>query len=221
MGGIVSRNKPGRQARVNRAASIAEIERTVAEVAKSVPQIQQALEEVAEDNMALTRAIKSVTDHQDSLRTEMCREIDRLRTDVASELLAQTLKQYCRELSPSVSALDRILATGDLSDAVTTRQHLESLATTLQAALLRMGIERIAIEAGRDLFDSKWHDCVHTCTAENSSFHGAVNGVVVFVQEPGYTVRGKLAQPAKVWVYKEQEQSATEAEKDTTCDITK
>jgi len=127
--------------RAAQVASIAEIQKSLADVGKSVPQLHHALEEVVEDNMALSRAVKGVSDSQESLRTDVCREIDRLRTDVAGELLSQALKQYCRELSPALNAVERMLADADLADAAMTRQHLESLAMTLQSALLRMGIE--------------------------------------------------------------------------------
>jgi molecular chaperone GrpE (heat shock protein) len=208
------------QERAAQAASIAEIQKSLADVGKSVPQIHHALEEVAEDNMALSRAIKGVSDHQESLRTDVCREIDRLRTDVAGELLSQALRHYCRELSPALSAVERMLADADLADAAVTRQHLESLAMTLQSALLRMGIERLDVAVGRDPFDSRVHDCVRTCTAEDSPIPDAARGVVVLVQEHGYVVHGKIAQPAKVWVQQAPHESG-QAERDTACDTTK
>lgn len=220
----MSRTKSERsQDRVDQAATIAEIQKGLADVGKSVPQIHHALEEVVEDNMALTRAIKGVSDNQESLRTDLVRELDRLRTDVAGELLSQSLRQYCRELSPALSAVERMLADADLADAVTTRQHLQSLAMTLGAALRRMGIDQLAIAVGQDPFDSRIHDCVRTCTAEDSPLPAAARGVVVFVQEPGYTVGGTLAQPAKVWVQQPAVETSLQAEagRETPCGTTK
>lgn len=180
--------------------TLAEMRSELADVAKSVPKIEHALEEVAEDNVALTRSIKAIGESQDSLRSAVCRELDMLRADVTGELLSQALKNYCRELAPVLGAIQRMVADADLSDAALTRQHLVGLATTLQASLSRMGIEQIPVAAGQDQFDSRLHDCVRICTASDSPVPGARHGDVVFVQEQGYLVRGKVALPAKVWV---------------------
>lgn len=209
------------QERANQAAQLAEIQKGLADVVKGVPGIHHALEEVVEDNMALTRSVKSVGDNQELLRAAVCRELDLLRTEVAGELLSHALKTYCRELTPVLSAVERMLTDADLGDEQTTRQHLESLATTFRAALVRMGIERLSVAAGQDHFDSRLHDCVRSCIPPDSPVPDAPHGVVVYVQEHGYAVRGKVAQAAKVWVQQRHEPKIAQPEKETdSCDTT-
>ena len=212
----------GAEDRAAQTAALAEIQKSLADMGKHVPELHTALEEVVEDNLALSRAVKGVSDSQESLRVDVCRELDRLRTDVTGELLAQTLRLCCRELAPVSNAVERMLASADFTDADMTRQHLQSLATTLEAAMLRLGIERLPIVVGQDQFNSRIHDCVRTCTRDDSPILDARHGAIVFVQEPGYTIGGTIAQPARVWVQQATEAaSAGAAEKDTSCDTTK
>lgn len=202
------RDRGGKNAQAaQRNAEAAEFRDRLAVVAGTVPQlpstlaqIKHALEEVVEDNVALTRSMKGISDSQDTLRAALVRELDLLRNEVASELQVQAVRQCCQELTPVLSALERLAGEGDLSDVDTTRQHLDSLATTMRAALGRIGLEPLPVVAGTDVFDSRVHDCVRTCTAADSPIPAAARGIVVHVQEPGYTVRGRTVRPARVWV---------------------
>jgi molecular chaperone GrpE (heat shock protein) len=219
----VSRNRPGPpRGRDSQPPPWApELQKSLAEVAKCVPQINLAIEEVAEDNVALARSVRSVSDGQETLRTALCRELDSLRADVTGELQSQALKGYCRELTPVLSAIERMLSDVDLLTVDTTRQHLESLATTFRAALHRMGIERMTVNAGVDPFDSLVHDCVRTCTPEDSPVPDAGHGIVVHVQEPGYAIRGRVVQAARVWVQLRREAPSGHAEGEgESCDTT-
>ena len=180
--------------------SLASVAGTVPQTQAALSQIHHALEEVVEDNVALTRLVKGVSDAQDTLRAAVCRELDLLRSEVGGELQVQAVRQCCQELSPVLSALERLVSDGDLSDAETTRQHLVSLAMTLRTGLGRLGIEQLPVTAGTDLFDSRVHDCVRRCSPVESPMPGAARGVIVHVQEPGYTVRGRTIRSAQVWV---------------------
>jgi molecular chaperone GrpE (heat shock protein) len=171
-------------------------------IAKKVPAIHRAVEEVAEDNVALLQAVKRSAESQETTRGMLLQEIGQLRGDIASELVANSLRAFCREFSPVLNALEGMLAEADFSDPQTTRQHVESLAATVQGALLRLGIERLSIAVGTDLFDSHVHDCVRVCTASDSPLPEAPSRTIVRIQEPGYSVHGRLAMPAKVWVQK-------------------
>ncbi len=169
---------------------------------KNIPEIHRVVEEVAEDNVTLLRAVKRSADEQEALRGALLQEFGRLRSEIANELVTHSLRTSCRELSPVLNALEGMLELADFSDTQTTRQHVESLALTLQAALGRLGIRRIAIAVGSDLFDSHSHDCVRVCTISDSPMPDAPARTIVRVQEHGYTVHGTLALPAKVWVQK-------------------
>jgi molecular chaperone GrpE (heat shock protein) len=179
-----------------------EVAGMIKDLAKTVPAIRQAVEEVAEDNIAVLQAIRRAGEGQESLRSLVVQEIAQLRNAVARELLAQSLRTYCREISPVLNALEGVLEEADFNDAATTRQHVESIAMTLASALSRMGIEPVPVTVGSDLFDSRTHECVRVCTAADSPIPDAVSRTIVRVQEPGYAVLGKLAVPAKVWVQK-------------------
>jgi molecular chaperone GrpE (heat shock protein) len=172
----------------------------VLELAKSVAAIHHAVEEVAEDNIALMQTVRRTADSQDALRALLLQEIGQLRSDLTGELAANALRNCCRELSPVLNALEGMLAGGDFSGAATTRQHVESLAMTMSAAFSRLGIERIVIVPGTDLFDSRIHDCVRVCSSSDSPIPAAPSRTIVRVIEAGYMVRGRLAMPAKVWV---------------------
>jgi molecular chaperone GrpE (heat shock protein) len=169
---------------------------------RAVPAIRHAVEEVAEDNVALMQTLTRAVEGQDALRGVLLQEIRQLRSDVGDEIAAQLLKGYCRELSPVLNALEAMLGMADFSDGATIRQHVESVASTLQAALGRMGIERIPIAVGTDLFNENVHDCVRACGTSDSPLPEAASRIIVRVQEPGYRVRGRIAVPAKVWVQK-------------------
>jgi molecular chaperone GrpE (heat shock protein) len=179
-----------------------DLARDISGMAKSLPAIHHAVEEVAEDNMAMLQAIKRASEGQDALRAAVVQEIAQLRSDLTGELISNTLRNVCSELSPVLNAMESMLAEADFADSSAMRLHMESLAMTLDAALRRMGIERIPVTVGSDLFDSQIHDCVKVCTPPDSPLPDAESRVIVWVQEWGYNVGGRLAKPAKVWVQK-------------------
>lgn len=195
-------NKRIAMKRAKQEAEGAGLSEQLASLVKSVPAIHHAVEEVAEDNVALMQAVKRASETQDALRTMVLQEIGQLRSDIAGELVAHAPRTYCRDLSPVLNALEGMLEGADFSDGTTIRQHVESLAMTLGAALGRMGIERIPVVVGTDLFDSRIHECVRVCAPTDSPLPGAESRTIVRVQEPGYLVRGRIAMPAKVWVQK-------------------
>ncbi len=186
----------------------------IASLVKTFPSLHHAVEEVAEDNIALVQAIRRVAENQETQRTVLLQEIDRLRAGITTELVAHSLKNACRELSPVLNALEGMLDLGDFSDAAVTRQHVESVAATLKSALGRIGIEPVPIVVGTDLFDSRIHECVSARTASDSPFPEAADRTIVKVVEPGYTVQGRLALPAKVWVQKLEMQESKQQEKE-------
>jgi molecular chaperone GrpE (heat shock protein) len=161
----------------------------------------------------MMQAIKRAADGQEAIRTAVLQEIGQLRSDVAGELTAQSLRSSCRDLSSVLAALEDMLERADFSDGATIRQHVESLALTLGSAMSRMGIDRMPIIAGTDLFDSRIHECVRVCGHSDSPFPAAPSRTIVRVQEPGFLVRGRVAMPAKVWVQKT-ELNKIEPEKD-------
>jgi molecular chaperone GrpE (heat shock protein) len=105
-------------------------------------------------------------------------------------------------LSPVVAVLEDMVSHADFSDGATLRGHIESLAMTVNSALTRMGIERMPVVAGSDLFDSRMHSCVRVCAPEDSPFPSAPTRTIVRVQSPGFLIRGNVVQPAQVWVQK-------------------
>jgi molecular chaperone GrpE (heat shock protein) len=180
----------------------AALRRELAEIGKSILAFYNTAEELAEDYIALRQTVKKIADAQESVRLVMLQEICELRSQVSGELTAHFLRNCCRELAPVLNALQSMLAESDFSDPQTIRQHVESLAITLGAAFGRMGLERIPITVGTDLFDSQMHDCVRICTPLDSPFPEAPSRTIVRIQEPGYTIQNRPAIPARVWVQK-------------------
>jgi len=178
----------------------------LAEIGKSIPALRHAVEEVAEDNMALMQAVKRTTEGQEALRAFILQELGDLRSDISRELVAHSLRNCCREFSPVLNALESMMAEADFSDHQTTRQHIASMVATMGAAFSRMGIERIPITVGSDLFDSRIHECARVCTPTDSPFPEVAARTIVRVQEPGYTIQGRFTVPAKVWVQKVEKQ---------------
>jgi molecular chaperone GrpE (heat shock protein) len=174
----------------------------LANTAKHIEGIQHAVNEVAEDNMALSGAVNRIGAGQESMRTLIVQEIDRVRSDLAGKLVADVSRRSCRELAPVVDALQRMLAEANFEDAETTRRHVASVVMTLEGAMRRMGIERLPIVEGRDLFDSRLHECVGICTEADSPHPDAPTRTIVRVEAAGYLVDGQLSVPAKVWVQK-------------------
>lgn len=190
-----------KQAQQKRTQAAEEMRKQVAEIAKTtLPQLQKDLEEVADDNMSLLSAVKGLREGQASLKSGVARELARLSDELASASLYRTLIGYCRDLAPVQNAIERMLDSADFSDGDTTRKHVESFALTLRSVLERMGFEQMAIVVGEDAFDSKVHDCVRTCSEEDTPFPEAAPGTVVKVEENGYTLTGKTVLPARVWV---------------------
>lgn len=188
--------------RVLQADESAAMRKELAEIGKSVLTVCGAVEELAEDYIALRRDVKKTADVQEAFRLVMLQEIGELRSQVSRELTTHFLRNCCREFSPVLNALERMLAEGNFADSQTIQQHVESLAITLAAAFGRIGLERIPITAGTDLFDSRIHECVRVCTSSDSPFPEAPSRTIVRVQEPGYTIQDRLAVPARVWVQK-------------------
>ena len=180
----------------------------------SISALQHGVEEIGEDNMRVLQGMRRAAEGQESLRSLMLEEFGRVRADIGSELSIQFLMACCREISPVLNALEGMLAGADFSDADTTRGHVESLAIGLMAAFERMGIERIPVAVGTDVYNSRLHDCVRVCTRADSPFPEAGSCTIVRLLEQGYTIRGRVVSPAKVWVQKAETED-TETEKET------
>jgi molecular chaperone GrpE (heat shock protein) len=197
-----------RAARKTREASlVADLNDRLAQAAREILSLRKMVDEVAEDNMALMEAVKRVAEGQDAARSAVVRELDLLRSQIAAELRFQWLRGCCREMAPVRSALERIAAGADYSNAEGMRQHMDSLALSLEGVFRRIGIEQMPVLVGEELFDSSIHDCVKVCRGADSPVPGAAARTVVFVEEHGYLVDGRVAVPAKVWVQKNEEQN--------------
>jgi len=173
---------------------------SLAETSKRVGEIKRTVDEVAEDNMALLEAVRRSNEGQDAFRASLLQDMDKLRTAFAGELVFHSLRNCCRELAPVVSALERMMDGADFSDAESVKQHVASFAASMEGVLKRMGIERIAVNVGTDLFDARVHECVRVCTPADSPHPEAPAKTIVRIDEHGYLVQGRLAMPARVWV---------------------
>ncbi len=187
----------------------------VAETAKKIDEIKSALggiksgiDEVAEDNMAVLEAVRRASEAEEAFRSTLLKELDKLRAGLSGELYFHALRSTCRELGSVLSALERMLKAADFSDIETTRQHVASFATSLEGALRRLGIERLPVAEGADLFDARFHECVKVCPPAESPFPEAPPRTIVRVEENGYLVQGRPAVPARVWVQQETETAA-------------
>lgn len=183
-------------------ALLAGLNTAVAEAAKQIGAVHRTVNELAEDNMALLQSLKRSVDGQDTLRTAVVQVVDQTRQQLSGELQFQWLRNCCRELAPVLQAMERMLGADGFADPASTKQHVSSLAITLDGVFRRLGIERMPVREGQDAFDSNLHECIKVCTPADSPIPGAASRTVVFVQEPGYLVQGRLAVPAKVWVQK-------------------
>lgn len=179
---------------------LSDLNGSLAETSKRVGEIKRTVDEVAEDNMALLEAVRRAAEGQESFRASVVQEMDMLRAGLAGELVFHSLRNCCRELAPVVSALERMLAGADFSDAESIRQHVGSFAAGMEGVLKRMGMERIAVSVGTDQFDGRIHECVRVCTPADSPLPDAPPKTIVRVDEHGYLVQGRLAMAAKVWV---------------------
>ncbi len=158
--------------------------------------------EVAEDNMALLESAKRCADAQEGIRTAVVREADRLREQIFGELQFEILRNACKEFIPILHATKRILADADFANAEEMQRHIESLALALDGVLMRLGIERLEVREGIDLFNVNCHECIKTCGDEDSPLPHAPHRAIVRVEEPGYAIKGRLVMPARVWVQK-------------------
>src|SRR6185503_5196359 len=89
------------------------------------------LEELAEDNTAMVGSISNVIKGQETLRSDLFREIDLLRNDFAGALTYRVLKDLCRELVMPLAAMEAMLEQADFADGKTIRGHVDSLVITL------------------------------------------------------------------------------------------
>ena len=169
---------------------------------------RQMVAEVVEDNMALLEAVKRSAEGHEGVRETVVREADRLREQVSGELQFQIVQNTCREIIPILHAIKRMAAGADFTDPEAVRQHVESFASTLDGALRRLGINRLEVHEGIDLFDATFHECVKVCIGADSPMPDAPHRAIVRVEEVGYTINGRLAMPARVWVQKKEEDTA-------------
>jgi molecular chaperone GrpE len=162
--------------------------------------ILQLLEEIAEDNMAVVESLNRVREAQDTLRSDVTREIEQLRDEWTSALTFRALNDICGELIPPLTAMETMLQQAEFADAQTVVGHVDSLAFTLRNILRRMGAEKISVSPGEEVFDPAIHLCVRLLAPEESPFPGALPRTVVRVVEDGYTLGGRVLSPAKVEV---------------------
>lgn len=200
---------PGKKRkREQKRSRLEEVGQQLAEALQQVAAMRQMMAEVVEDNMALLEAAKRNTEGQMAVRATVVREVDRLREDVSGELRFQIMRNVCKEIIPVLHAIRRMAATADFTAADVTRQHVESIALTLDGTLGRIGIDRHEVKEGVDVFNPHLHECVKVCGAGESPLPDAPPRTIVRVEEPGYSVHGKLAFPARVWVQKAGEETA-------------
>lgn len=172
--------------------------------AKYLQEMAELLEEVAEDNTTLVSNMNRVLENQESLRSDVFREFGLLRQELVGSLRYQALKDICREIATPLGAMETMLEQADFSDAETTRSHVNSLVITLQNILSQMGVEKISINPGSDLFDPHYHKCVGLCLPGDSPFPDAPQHTIVRIIEDGYLLSGYMLSPAKVEVQSEQ-----------------
>ncbi len=172
----------------------------VASNAENLGFIRHGVEELTEDNVHILDAITRLHKEQGLTRSTFLQEIGKLRDAISDELALLTLRNICMELTPLLNVLERMLQSADLQDADKTRDHLFSFSQAFERALQRTGIDRLPVVAGKDLFNPHFHDCVKVCKPEESPFPEAPPKTIVFIEENGYTLRGRLALPARVWV---------------------
>ena len=161
------------------------------------------IEEIAEDNTALAGSLNNMLVVQETLRSDLMREIGLLRDDFAGALIFRVLKDLCNELIMPLSAMEAMLEQADFSDTRAVRGHVESLVITLNSVLGRMGAEKVSIAVGEELFDPSRHRCVRMLAPEASPFPGAPPRTIVRVVEDGYILAGRSLSPAAVEVQSE------------------
>lgn len=187
---------------------LADVGQSVAHALQQITATRQMVAEVVEDNMALLEAVKRNAENQEGMRATIVREIDHLREQVYAELQFQILKNACKEMVPVLHAIRRMASDGDFSDTEVTRQHVESLASTLDSALRRLGIARLEVCEGVDVFNENLHECIKVCDGRDSPLPDAPHRAIVCVEESGYAINGRLAMPARVWVQRKEDETS-------------
>lgn len=167
------------------------------------------LEEIAEDNTAVIGSLNHLRTAQNTLRTDLVREMGLLRDDFAGALIYRVLKDLCNELIMPLSAMESMLQNADFADTQTIRGHIEGMVITLRCVLSRIGAEIIPIAIGEELFDSSRHYCVGMLTPEVSPFPSTPPRTIVRIVENGYTLAGRVLLPAKVEVQAEKSNGMT------------
>jgi molecular chaperone GrpE (heat shock protein) len=161
-------------------------------------QISKLLEEVVDDNTAVVASMNRLSQVQESLGSDVAREISALRTELTGALNYRTLKDLCTELIGPLAAMEAMLDVADFSDTEAIAGHVRSLSVTLRGVLDRMGAEKVVIALGDDLFDPNRHRCVGVLDPEDSPFPVAAPRTVVRVVEDGYLLDHRLLTPATV-----------------------
>jgi molecular chaperone GrpE len=167
--------------------------------------ISQLLEELVEDNTAVAGSLSRVIETQETLRSDLVREMAQLREEFAGALSYRVLKDLCGELIRPLGAMEAMLEGADFTDAATIRGHVTSLVVTLRSVLSRMGAEKISVAPGEAVFDPNRHRCVRLLAPEESPFPSVPPRTVVRVVEDGYTLAGRLLIPAHVEVQAEKQ----------------
>lgn len=171
---------------------------------QQLQEMTELLEEIVQDNTAMVGNFNRVLENQEGLRSDVFREFGLLRQEIVGSLRYQALKDICREISAPLAAMETMLDQADFADAKTIRDHVNSLVVTLQNLLSQMGVEKIPIIPGNDLFDPNYHKCISLRTPSESPFPDAPKNTIVRILEDGYMLSGYLMSAAKVEVQSEQ-----------------
>jgi molecular chaperone GrpE (heat shock protein) len=169
-------------------------------VDERLEQMEKLLEELAEDNSAVIGTLSQLSEASRALKTSLAAEMDRLREDLAANLLHRALKDLCREMMPVLSATERFVSEHEGSGDEAWRMHVAGIALALKHSLGRFGVEKVEVKAGEDLFQMDRHACVRQVAGPESPFPDAPPRTVVRVVEDGYMIGGVVVQPARVEV---------------------
>jgi molecular chaperone GrpE (heat shock protein) len=160
-------------------------------------QITKLLEEMVDDNTIVVAELKRLSHAQQSLSSNVERDLSVLRRELAGMLTYHALKDLCTELIGPLAAMEAMLERADFADPETIAGHIRSLSVTLRAVLARMGAEKVTIAVGEELYDPNRHRCVGVVTPDSSPFPDAAPHTVVRVIEDGYLLdRRPLSVPA-------------------------
>jgi molecular chaperone GrpE len=165
--------------------------------------IENILDEIVEDNTSFVSSLNRMAITQETLRSDLVREMGSLRDDFAGAVAFRALKDLSTELISPLAAMEAMLQLADFADPQVIRGHVESLVITLHSVLSRMGAEKIAIAPGEELFDPSRHRCVRVLVPDDSPFPSAPPRTIVRIVEDGYTLGGRVLSPAKVEVQSE------------------